>query len=199
MELGLISCSLELQAVLLATEHHYLSSREKGTKEDGSARVSTYRTHPLSGPPRPLGAAPHCPPPSSGWAFPFPPDWPVEGDSHLSGLLQNPKSQWNEREQQAGRDEAETESESCLRKLTNWSQREMESLFCPSAHSPNHYPASRVRAWAGVKPRHGCGEWHFRAAMAPSQMVRDTLGASLGPASSEENWAGTHSWYLGKT
>ena len=32
----------------------------------------------------------------------------------------------------------------------------------------------------GIFHRHGCGEWHFRAVMAPSQRGRDTLGASLG-------------------
>ena len=39
----------------------------------------------------------------------------------------------------------------------------------------------------------------IRAAVAPSQRGRDTLGASLGPASLEENRAGTHSRCLGET
>lgn len=51
------------------------------------------------------------------------------------------------------------ENESCCRKLINWSQREMEPLFCPSAPFPNHYQASSMRALVGAKLRHGCGEW----------------------------------------
>lgn len=53
------------------------------------------------------------------------------------------------------------ESSSCRRKLTNWSQREMEPLFRPSAHFPNHYQASSIGALAGAKLRHGRREWHW--------------------------------------
>lgn len=104
------------------------------------------------------------------------------------GLLQNPKSQWNEREQQASRDEAETES--CRAGFQTWAKLIPErngGPLLPISSLPQPLPSKQMSGLAESKPA-WVWEWYFRAAMAPlrgsghpgSQPGHGLLGGELG-------------------
>lgn len=132
--------------LLLTARHHGLFARAEGARGDGCAETSTSRTQPLSGLPPPHPRMGICFPPPCCW----PPLWPPLESSQPAERVGAAGGR------SRGRNE---ERESCCRKLINWSQREMEPLFCPSAPFPNHYQASSMRALVEAKLRRGCGEW----------------------------------------